>query len=69
MAQCSGRGIEFRAMQLVQIGVARQKTVLDMVQELAERQSFEIQQLKRFALDRAARKRHRAGKQSPQRAA
>lgn len=39
-------------MQLVQIGVVRQKTVLDMIQEMAERQFAEIQQLKTAAQNR-----------------
>ena len=33
-------------MQLIQIGEVRQKTVLDLVQEMAARQLAEIQQLK-----------------------
>ncbi len=49
-------------MQLVQIGATRQKTVLEYIQELADRQSYEIDQLKRSALERAARKRNRAKK-------
>jgi hypothetical protein len=36
-------------MELIQIGVTRQKTVLDMVQEMAARQLQEIQQLKAAA--------------------
>ena len=51
-------------MQLVQIGVTRQKTLMDLIQELSERQSYEIQQLKRSALARAERTRHRARKSS-----
>ena len=47
-------------MQLVQIGETRQKTVLELINELAERQSYEIQQLKRSAYARAARRRNRA---------
>ncbi len=35
-----------RDMQLIQIGETRQKTVLDMVQEMAMRQLSEIEQLK-----------------------
>lgn len=33
-------------MQLVQIGEARQKTVLEMIQEIADRQFEEIERLK-----------------------
>ncbi len=47
-------------MELVQIGVAPQKTVLQLINELAERQSYEIAQLKRSAYDRAERRRNRA---------
>lgn len=34
-------------MQLIQIGEVKQKTVLDLVQEMAARQFAEIEQLKR----------------------
>ena len=44
-------------MQLIQIGVPQQKTVLDMIMELSERQWHEIEQLKVSARNRAARKR------------
>jgi len=37
-------------MQLIQIGETKQKTVLDLVQEMAERQFAEIEQLKRASL-------------------
>jgi hypothetical protein len=47
-------------MELVQIGVTRQKTVLQFINEMAERQSYEIQQLKRSAFARTARRRNRA---------
>jgi hypothetical protein len=47
-------------MQLVQIGETRQKTVLELIQELSERQSYEIEELKRSAYARAARRRNRA---------
>lgn len=40
-------------MQLIQIGEVRQKTVLDMIQEMAARQAAEIEQLKVKALQRA----------------
>jgi hypothetical protein len=46
-----------RVMQLIQIGETKQKTVLDMVQEMAARQLAEIEQLKTAALSRA-RSRH-----------
>jgi hypothetical protein len=51
-------------MQLIQIGEVRQKTVLDMVQEMAMRQLAEIEQLKSSAqsrnrADRAIRGRQR----------
>ena len=39
-------------MQLIQIGEVRQKTVLDMIQEMAARQAAEIEQLKANALSR-----------------
>ncbi len=39
-------------MQLIQIGEVRQKTVLDMIHEMAERQAAEIEQLKSAALNR-----------------
>jgi hypothetical protein len=41
-----------RGMQLIQIGEVRQKTVLDMVQEMALRQLAEIEQLKSAAQGR-----------------
>ncbi len=44
-------------MQLIQIGEVRQKTVLDLVQEMAARQLAEIEQLKTNALNRAANRR------------
>ncbi|HZP23815.1 MAG TPA: hypothetical protein VFB04_10230 [Terriglobales bacterium] len=37
-------------MQLIQIGEVKQKTVLDLVQEMAQRQFAEIEQLKRASL-------------------
>ncbi len=40
-------------MQLIQIGEVRQKTVLDMIREMADRQAAEIEQLKSAALNRA----------------
>jgi hypothetical protein len=46
-------------MQLIQIGETRQKTVLDMVQEMAARQLAEIEQLKVNAQKRANDRSHR----------
>jgi hypothetical protein len=46
-------------MQLVQIGEVRQKTVLDLVMEMAARQFAEIEQLKTVAQSRASRSRAR----------
>jgi hypothetical protein len=40
-------------MQLIQIGVVKQKTVRDLVQEMAARQLAEIEQLKRASLNAA----------------
>lgn len=45
-------------MQLIQIGEVRQKTVLDLVQEMAARQLAEIEKLKTVAQSRAGRSRH-----------
>ena len=39
-----------RGMQLIQIGEVKQKTVLDLVQEMAARQFAEIEQLKHASL-------------------
>ena len=47
-----------RDMQLIQIGEVKQKTVLDLVQEMAERQFAEIEQLKRASLKAAREGRH-----------
>lgn len=47
-----------RNMQLIQIGEVKQKTVLDLVQEMAERQFAEIEQLKRASLKAAREGRH-----------
>jgi hypothetical protein len=41
-------------MQLIQIGEMKQKTVLDLVQEMAARQFAEIEQLKRARLSAAS---------------
>jgi hypothetical protein len=46
-------------MQLIQIGEIRQKTVLDLVQEMAARQLAEIDQLKANAQKRANDRSHR----------
>jgi len=40
-------------MQLIQIGEVRQKTVLEMIHEIAERQFAEIEKLKAAAQNRA----------------
>jgi hypothetical protein len=50
-------------MQLIQIGEIRQKTVLDMVQEMAARQAAEIEQLKMSALKRVGSSRTFLGRQ------
>lgn len=47
-----------RDMQLIQIGEVKQKTVLDLVQEMAARQFAEIEQLKRASLNTARAGRH-----------
>jgi len=44
-------------MQLIQIGEIKQKTVLDLVQEMAARQFAEIEQLKRASLNAAHERR------------
>jgi hypothetical protein len=44
-------------MQLIQIGEVRQKTVLDLVQEMAARQAAEIEQLKANIQNRATNRR------------
>jgi len=46
-------------MQLIQIGETKQKTVLDMIQEMAERQFAEIEQLKSAAQNRSRSRRPR----------
>ncbi len=46
-------------MQLIQIGENRQKTVLDMVVEMADRQFAEMQKLKTAAHDRSKTRRTR----------
>lgn len=44
-------------MQFIQIGEIKQKTVIDLVQEMAARQFAEIEQLKRASLDAAQERR------------
>ena len=46
-------------MELIQIGEIRQKTVLDMIQEMVARQFAEIEQLKATAHKRANDRSHR----------
>jgi len=46
-------------MQLVQIGEVRQKTILDLVMEMAARQAAEIEQLKTAAQSRSRSRRSR----------
>jgi hypothetical protein len=50
-------------MQLIQIGEVRQKTVLDMVQEMALQQLAEIEQLKSAAQSRTRTPRVFRGRQ------
>jgi hypothetical protein len=45
--------VNLRIMQLIQIGETKQKTILDMIQEMAERQFAEIEQLKAAAQNRS----------------
>jgi hypothetical protein len=57
-------------MQLIQIGETHQKTVLELVQEMAARQLAEIEQLKQAAQSRVdAREPRRMRCGSPKRAA
>ena len=44
-------------MQLIQIGEVRQKTVLEMIHEIAERQFAEIEKLKAAAQNRTGNRR------------
>jgi hypothetical protein len=46
-------GASLRVMQIIQIGVTKQKTVLELVQEMAARQLAEIEQLKSRAQSRS----------------
>ncbi len=50
-------------MQLIKIGEVTQKTVLDMVQEMADRQLAEIEQLKMAAKSRMQERRPRTRRQ------
>lgn len=50
-------------MQLIQIGETRQKTVLDMVREMAARQLAEVEQLKSAAQNRSGAPRVFRGRQ------
>jgi hypothetical protein len=52
-------------MQLIQIGEIKQKTVLDMIQEMAERQFAEIEQLKAAAQSRTRRRPSRRARCTP----
>ena len=52
-------GITLSGMQLIQIGEVRQKTILDLVMEMAARQFAEIEQLKTAARTGARRTRSR----------
>jgi len=59
-------------MQLIQIGEIRQKTVLELIEEMAARQFAEIEQLKRTAQNRVTATRSRGGRRrcgSPKQAA
>lgn len=46
-------------MQLIQIGVTKQKTIMDLIQEMAASQYSEIEQLKAAARSRAKSRRTR----------
>jgi hypothetical protein len=46
-------------MQLIQIGVTKQKTIMDLIQEMAANQFSEIEQLKAAARSRAKSRRTR----------
>ncbi len=59
-------------MQLIQIGVTKQKTILDLIQEMAASQYSEIERLKAAARARAKSRRirgtaRRCGSSKPQR--
>jgi hypothetical protein len=58
-------------MQLIQIGEVREKTVLELIQEMADRQFAEIEQLKRQSqVPQRASSGHRSPRcNSPKRAA
>ncbi len=46
-------------MQLIQIGEVKQKTVMDLIQEMAARQFTEIERLKAAAQNQVRRRRSR----------
>jgi hypothetical protein len=59
-------------MQLVQIGVTKQKTIMDLIQEMSASQFSEIERLKADARSRAKSRRtrrpvRRCGSSEPQR--
>jgi len=59
-------------MQLIQIGVTKQKTIMDLIQEMAASQFSEIERLKADASSRAKSRRTprrvlRCGSSEPQR--
>jgi hypothetical protein len=59
-------------MQLIQIGVTKQKTIMDLIQEMAASQFSEIERLKADARSRAKSRRtrrtvRRCGSSEPQR--
>src|SRR5271165_2335578 len=56
---CGGPRHTLSGMQLVQIGEVRQKTILDLVMEMAARQLAEIEQLKTVAQSRSRSTRSR----------
>ncbi|HEY4930494.1 MAG TPA: hypothetical protein VII23_02900 [Terriglobales bacterium] len=54
-------------MQLIQIGQTPAQTLQQLIEEMASRQSAEVEQLKRMALERhAAAQLHRKSKARPQ---
>ncbi len=50
-------------MQLIQIGEVKQKTVMDLIQEMAARQFAEIERLKTAAQNPARKRRSRRSRQ------
>lgn len=61
MSQTAAR-TSLGGMQLIQIGEVRQKTVLDLVHEMAERQFAEIEQLKQRSLNSPRKQRQARGR-------